>query len=145
MSDSTNDQLIIYDSPFYKVLEEPSSHLAIVLFNGMPLSENYRKGIDLLLEHSKQDNILSWLILCRDGCKISIEDQHWTAAILKSKIASKLKLQKIAVIESIDFQDRVNLMSLAEIINSISQIDIQFFEKEINARAWLSSEDEFRE
>jgi hypothetical protein len=138
MSDSGIRQITIFNSSRFKVFKEPDCHLAIVVFKGMPSSNVYQEGINLLIKATKEAGIHQWLIYCRDGCEITTDDQHWTTQVLTPKLANDLSLKKVAVIESKNIQDRVNLMSLAEILNKQSKMDIQFFELEHNARNWLA-------
>ena len=139
MAASISKHTIIYDSESFRVLKEVSHNLVVVIFEGIPTSEAYQEGINLLLEHSKKDNICKWILDCKKGCAISNDDQYWTSKVITHKIANELNLQRIAVIEPNDSQDRVNLITLAEMINKFTPIDIQFFEKEYNARSWLST------
>lgn len=143
MPNRTDEQIVILDSPQISLYQEPAFPLVVLEFNGYATSDVYRKGISALLHQTEKDNINHWLIHCSKGCSITTDDQYWTANEVVPKIAHDLKLHKIAIIEPEDVFTRVSMMSLFEKLGNMSKTEIQFFEKEQNARNWLKNDTDF--
>ncbi|MEJ8800650.1 hypothetical protein [Pontibacter sp. H249] len=136
MADHTEEQVVV-ESQYYSLLKEPANHLAILLFHSETTPDAFRKSMHLLLEQSKKYSISNWLIFCGKRCCFTTDDIHWTEDEVVPRVVKELELQRIAIVESPEHVDRFNLMALFDALSSISETDIQFFEKEKNARTWL--------
>lgn len=143
MPERTYEQITILDSQQISLYQELPLPLIVLEFKGYATSDVYRKGVSALLKQTQKENINHWLIKCRKGCSITTDDQYWTANEIVPKIAHDLKLDKIAIIEPEDVFTRVSMMSLFEQLGNMTQIEIQFFEKEQNARNWLLNDSDF--
>ena len=138
MPDRPEDQIAIVESHQLSIFKEPALPLAVLEFNGYVTSDLYRKAVSALLHQSEKEEIGYWLINCSNGCSISTEDQEWTINEVVPKIAQELTLQQIAILEPQSIFTRINLINLFDKLSRISPIEIQFFEKETNARNWLT-------
>ncbi|WP_299820423.1 hypothetical protein [uncultured Pontibacter sp.] len=137
MPDQTTEHITVINSEKLKIHKEPPLPLAVLTLSGYTKSETYKKGINLLLEQTKKDNISHWLINCAKGCSISSEDHWWTSNEIMPAVSEELDLRKIAIIESKNIFNRLSLMALFDNLDSEAQVEIQFFELERNARNWL--------
>ncbi|GAB3203227.1 hypothetical protein ABID22_000967 [Pontibacter aydingkolensis] len=140
MADQTKEQIDIIDSSQLRVHVEPALSLAVLTFNGCARSDHYKTGVTAVLNLLKEEKLHRVLINCGSGCSIKDEDLDWTFEKVVPEIARGPDLKKVAIIESPNINSRISLMSLFEKLVMNTDIEIQFFEKEKNARSWISED-----
>lgn len=137
MSELAHEQITVIDTEEISVYKVPSQNLAILVFESPSGNNGYQERFKDFIALSAREGIQLWLIKCSDKCSIDTTDQLWIETEVIPAIINNLKLQKIAVLEAVNNCDLINLMELCQILSDASDVEIQFFEIEENARQWL--------
>ncbi|TAF67439.1 MAG: STAS/SEC14 domain-containing protein [Cytophagales bacterium] len=120
---------------------QTNDSIAIMEWLGLLDTIDYRKGHqDFLQLIEKNENAL-WLLNYKESENIINEDQDWTVEewLPKAIQAVSSGVKKIAVIVAKNIFNRISVRIISTYIQKY-QVDIAFFNDELEAKAWLLPE-----
>jgi hypothetical protein len=116
---------------------DPEIKMSKVVWHGIPLSEEYRKAYNTLLDFAKTHQIENTLTDIRDQGVVSIENRKWFEEYVFPE-GIKLGLKRAAVITSSNPFKTYYLNMILKVINKFG-IPIKLFGSQEQAEDWFRS------
>lgn len=127
--------MLYYDKRWMTVRFDESAQAVLQEWKGYAEGEEYRSGLDVLIDLMRQKNSCRLLADCRQLGPIAQVDQHWTRQDWEPR-AVAAGLRFVAIVSPKAAVARLSIKQMVAKVNNI-EVTTNHFDDLESARAWL--------
>jgi hypothetical protein len=130
--------MIYFQRDHLTIRQDESLDILISDWIGRVSSDEYRKGMELILQIVQEKNITKWLTISRNMKALSVNDQRWTNELFLREIP-RSPLKKIARLLSDEIINQLIINTMVEHAQEIKPLPVAFaqFSDYETAIRWL--------